>query len=183
MKAVTVSYVPLLYEWPGKPFEINSDSFRAFAKKLEEAPGPVAGCAWMEPSTPVFIIEQAQAIHEHLLAWSEERPEKWFSLQVRERPGAYAAVLVPDLFLSAARWRQAYPGLEPGPVLFKPLGFAGPDDTFRKIERTLRRQVVADIGLLPTWPTDEEPFWLRGVPIDFGPNEWDSWVVALLEEP
>jgi hypothetical protein len=89
----------------------------------------------------VFVLEQADAIADHLLAWSEGQPQAWFALCIAERGDRFVAALVPNLTRSVERFTALHPATAPGPagpggydLLFRPLFFVSqPKHTFRQV--------------------------------------------------
>ncbi len=58
-------------------------------------------------SSPVFVLEQAAAITEHLVEWSEGDRGSWFRLALGQYRGRYALALLPDLTRSRERFTLA----------------------------------------------------------------------------
>ena len=107
-RVVVVSYVPLLP--PNSPI-ISSPGDQAIhtvLQHVEACPdGHVEACLWVakgDAVMPVFVMERAHAIADHLTQWSEQRPDEWFSLCLVERGGRYVAVLFPNLKESLNRF-------------------------------------------------------------------------------
>jgi hypothetical protein len=144
VSVIMVSYVPLLVGEAGRsdldPKQVSS--------VLEECPsGQAQACIWLadEPGGPLFpclLIDQAEAIAEHLKMWSEGEPGEWFELTVAERGELYGLALMPRLSKGIERFRLAYQlrcGL-PLPkdahiqAIFKPLHFVSkPGHTYGKV--------------------------------------------------
>jgi len=73
----------------------------------------VEACLWtlddeLGSPTPVFVMENAHAIAEHLEGWSENDVEKWFKLAFVENDGKYVVMLWPNLDESVARFKLRY---------------------------------------------------------------------------
>jgi hypothetical protein len=45
----------------------------------------------------VLVLEQAEAIAEHLVEWAEGDPGSWFRIAMGQHRGRYALALLPDL--------------------------------------------------------------------------------------
>jgi hypothetical protein len=54
---------------------------------------------------PLFVMSRAKEIYEHILFWSDNSPEKWFSLVVGDTPTHYTITLWPDTYKSYQRWK------------------------------------------------------------------------------
>jgi hypothetical protein len=166
---VVISYCPLLTgpTWPMQ--DLKSEDAEAFVKTMEELPsGSAKGCLWVSNDdkgiTPVFLFENASAIYEHLMFWSEDKPEEWFEYIFREKGGRYAIVCFPRLQKSIERWKinfQLNVGFPPHPqakysLLFKPLHFISQSaNIFNKIKKQLKSKELS-IGLLD-WAGDFPP--------------------------
>ena len=174
--AVVVSYVPLLAqsflagEWP-------STELTDRLHEIDQCPdGHVDGCLWLaegERVVPVFIMERAHAIADHILMWSEQRPEEWFTLCFCEREKHYATVLFPNIQNSVVRfrlnWLQQFEEFitpEQFHVIFRYLHFAsGPQHVFHRV-----RSRIADRNMLgfidtsdvnPQKPSDVNPACIK----------------------
>jgi hypothetical protein len=99
-KAVVVSYVLLLSGEPGRVLSVGDGEFQRLMAEADRGPGGLAdACLWMAKGGgvfPVFVLPQAHAIAEHLLAWAENRPGDWFALCFAQRQGRYVAALFPN---------------------------------------------------------------------------------------
>jgi hypothetical protein len=76
-KAVVISYVPLLVGEPGRLLSVGDDEFQRLLAEADRCPSGLAdACLWMAEGGgvfPVFVLPQAHAIADHLLAWAEDR--------------------------------------------------------------------------------------------------------------
>lgn len=149
MKMILVSYVPLLVTEPGRsdfdPNEVSS--------VLDEAPGLAAACVWLQNEgqlSSCLVIKKAEEIAEHLKAWAENEPEKWFRLCISEHEGLYGLALMPDLKKCIERFRMAYqlrnglplPEKMQVTALFKPLHFSSkPGHTYGQVKGKLSEKV------------------------------------------
>jgi hypothetical protein len=105
--ALVVSYVPLLTGEAGSL--VDSEDLAGLVDQLPS--GGADACIWLmrdHQPIPVFVMENANDIIDHLVAWSEEKPIEWFSLKIMDRDGKYAIALIPNLEKSVERWRMAY---------------------------------------------------------------------------
>ena len=111
-KAVVVSYIPLLTGEPGRVLSVGDGEFRRLIAEADRCPSGLAdACLWLAEGGgvfPVFVLPQAQAVVEHLLAWAENRPGDWFALCLAQRQGRYVAALFPNLVGSVERFEAAY---------------------------------------------------------------------------
>src|SRR5262249_8178535 len=109
---VVVSYVPLLTGEPGRLLSVGDGEFTRLMVEADRCPSGLAdACLWMAEGGgvfPVFVLPQAHAIAEHLLAWAEDRPGDWFVLCFAQRQGRYVAALFPNLPGSVERFKAAY---------------------------------------------------------------------------
>jgi hypothetical protein len=146
---VVVSYVPLLAGEPGRVLSVGDEGFNRLMAEADRCPSGLAdACLWMADSGgvfPVFVLPQAHAVAEHLLAWSEGRPGDWFTLCFAERQGRYIAVLFPNLVGSVDRFEVAY-FANHGDVskaasyelLFRPIAFvSGVHHTFKRVKKLI----------------------------------------------
>ena len=114
---VLVSYMPLLTP-KGSLRDINilETMSGQTIKELENSLGDgahVEACLWtldkeLKSPTPVFVMENAHAIAEHLEEWSENNADKWFKLTFVEKDGKYIVMLWPNLDKSSARFKVRY---------------------------------------------------------------------------
>jgi hypothetical protein len=78
--------------------------------EIADAGDAVAVC-WMRdgegPTYPVFGLERADEIFEHLVEWAEGSPATWFALTWTVDDHSYALALIPDLARSVERYRIA----------------------------------------------------------------------------
>jgi hypothetical protein len=109
---VVVSYIPLLAGESGRVLSVGDKEFTRLMAEADRCPsGLTDACLWMAEGSgvfPVFVMPQAHAIADHLLAWAEDRPGDWFILCFAQRQGRYVAVLFPNLPGSVVRFEAAY---------------------------------------------------------------------------
>jgi hypothetical protein len=109
----------------------------------------------------VFVMPQAQAVADHLLAWAEGRPADWFMLCFAQRQGRYVAALFPNLPGSVERFEAAHfashgelsraAGYE---LLFRPIAFmSGVRHTFKKVKKLIASPSL--VGFME--PSDFDP--------------------------
>lgn len=128
-----ISYSPLLWSEAGK------ERVALQSVLSNNDIGRVESCLWAADTDgaayPVFIMKQAEAIREHLIAWSEEKPAEWFDLAVVDLGDRYAVVLWPRLYRSVERFKTAWlnshseflPSDHELKILFRPLNFVSID--------------------------------------------------------
>jgi hypothetical protein len=106
-----ISYAPLtpvdtqLYE--------SRETIEKMMPKLETSfsgeVGKAYACAWARTKDsgvmPVFVLDRAKEIYDHLVAWSEGRPEVWFKLYFYKTKKRYAIILFPEIEKSIARFK------------------------------------------------------------------------------
>jgi hypothetical protein len=118
-KVVVVSYVPLLTGEPGRVLSVGDEEFQRLMTEADRCPSGLADAiVWMADNGgvfPVFVLPQAHAIADHLLAWAEDRPGDWFTLCYAERNSRYVAALVPNLAGSVERFEAAHFASHGGP--------------------------------------------------------------------
>jgi hypothetical protein len=144
---VVVSYFPLLTGSPGESFDPSEEAMDVLGHLFEELPDGGADCVlWTMGDagpSPVLVMENADAIYDHLVSWSEGDPTEWFTLTLMRRGGKYLIGLAPDIKRSVDRFkiaRQLSTGL-PVPhdaefsVMFRCLYFvSGSSNTFDSVE-------------------------------------------------
>lgn len=168
---IIFSYVPLLRGEPGQSYlgKEAADAAVRTAKKMEDLPsGSAKALLWTveEDGTPgaMLLMEDADAIAEHLIEWSEGKPEDWFQFQYLEKGNAYAAALFPNFLKSAERWRIAfqlrygYPPHEGGEShLFRPLHCTAPTKTaFAQVKPYLEKSGRVKVGLVDSSEVSKE---------------------------
>jgi hypothetical protein len=84
-------FVPLLSCGAVRVFGIDDpEALRVLAEAQRCPSGQADAVLWVADVAglyPVFVLEQADAIADHLLAWSEGRVGDWFALCLSEREG------------------------------------------------------------------------------------------------
>ncbi len=143
------SYVPLLTGEPGRLIRVQDPEFRRVLAEAERCPsGQADAFLWIADTDgiqPVFVLEQADPIADHLLAWSEGRVGEWFSLCLSERGDRFVAALVPNLIRSVGRFEAGNLAAtgelsEAGgyDLLFRPLFFVSrPGHTFGQVRHLI----------------------------------------------
>jgi hypothetical protein len=161
-KAVVISYVPLLEGEPGRVLSVGDEQFKRLMAEADRCPsGLVDACLWIADNGgifPVFVLPQAQAIAEHLAAWAENQPGKWFMLCFAQRQGRYVAAMFPNLPGSVERFEAAHfihygdlSNAEGYELLCRPLAFvSGPNHTFGRVKK-----LIADPSYLGFLEPDE----------------------------
>ena len=170
-----VSYVPLLKGRAGITFALQQDTtaLRAISEQIDRAPsGRVECCLWMLDDEKehglVLVLDQAQAIADHLKEWSDSEPAKWFKLYLKEKDGKYALVLFPEVKQSLARFKFAHlleggDPIESGQVqvITRPLHFvSGAGTAYSAIKGRIGKTM--NLGLVDFQDLDlEKPFDLN----------------------
>jgi hypothetical protein len=126
------SYVPLLYGPPERALGAGDLEWLSLAGPADEYPtGRAGGLFWLadgEGVHPVFVLDRADEIAAHLMAWSRHEPATWFVLCFAERGEGFAVALVPHLVRSIERFEAVH---QEGTG--RPSGAAGYDLLFRPI--------------------------------------------------
>lgn len=165
---VVVSYCPLLLPPSGKAtYSLDSGEANSITKHIDSLPSGVArGCLWVNEDkrvAPVLLYEEAREIYEHLVIWSEKKPDDWFEYILVERGERYALAVFPRINKSIERWRinyHLYTGFPVHPkaefsLLFKPLVFISQNKgVFGQIKVKLGKKIV--LGFLD-WKGDTPP--------------------------
>lgn len=111
IRYVVVSYFPLLTGEAGGTININDGNLSAFMSSLEALPsGGAECCLWVDHESgprPILVMDQADAIYDHLVAWSEGAPAEWFKLVLMRDSGKYLISLAPDVKKSIERFNTA----------------------------------------------------------------------------
>ena len=107
-RLLLLSYIPLLRGIAGTLVE---EGMTALDHMLSQLPsGEAHACLWTESAghvSPVLVLEQAEAIADHLIEWAEGDPGSWFRLAIGQHRGRYALALLPDLTRSRERFELA----------------------------------------------------------------------------
>lgn len=134
---VVVSYMPLIYpDDVGKRFwDSNEPDFMQSIKSTlaigEQVSTSAEAVVWTTGYEPVFVIDKAKEIRDHINAWSEGEPNNWFTLQWMVKNSQFALVLMPNIQKSIERQKNTYKTLTGSElpkncsyqVLFKPINF------------------------------------------------------------
>jgi hypothetical protein len=179
-KAVVISYVPLLTGEPGRVLSVGDEEFTRLMAEADRCPSGLAdACLWMAEGSgvfPVFVLPQAHAIADHLLAWAENRPDDWFALCFAERQGRYVAALFPNLVGPVERFEAARFASHGEPsraagyeLLFRPIAFvSGVRHTFKKVKKLIGNpslvgfMVPSDFDPAPPSSLKPERIWKVG---------------------
>lgn len=151
---VLVSYVPLLRGLPGQLVEAAE-----LAPLLDTKVGHVEAVVWTLGDegeiSPIFAMDRADEVFEHIVEWSEGAPATWFKLYVDENEDEYALALVPDVQRSLDRFllaRALLTGADASShdevrVVFRPLLFRGPKSDVSRRALPLLSEAVT-VGFL-----------------------------------
>jgi hypothetical protein len=183
-KYICVSYTPQLLGKPGELIE-NKDNIMAMAKKLDEINANVIGCAWTEKDgliSPIFVVENAKAVYDHLMIWCEEKPEEWFSLTIKKHKDGkrYWVVLWPDISKSIERFKigqvmfnETFINDKDITILCKPWRFISKDSGMYEV---LKDKVgnkaffgFLDVNDVPNTLVGKRDFQLDAEPLFIGP--------------
>lgn len=150
-KILLFSYVPLLYGPPILPQD--SDLLKVY--KQIDSSLVVHACLWAgggKKNECIFLINDAAIIHQHLMAWSENQPVKWFQLEITSNPDSYYAIaLFPKFNLSIERHKISFqlqtgypvPKKSEYNIITKPISFVshGPSKIFKKVKNRISKGV------------------------------------------
>lgn len=111
-KRLLIGYWPLLnYSKFAMGAEYNPDGVVRLLAEAESIIPGIQGVLWLQCDDgqlmPVFIMERAREVAEHLIAWVDGDNDR-FSLHIEERGGSYGLVLIPSVEKSIARWKLAH---------------------------------------------------------------------------
>lgn len=143
MQVFLISYIPMFRE---DPFN-SSLQLKEFDNLLEAShDGRIEACIWFIKDNkpfPVFVIPDMDLIVDHLMEWSENKPLKWFELNICSMENSYAIALIPNMKKSIERWKITNQLMVGYPVpkdtefkiFFKPLNFISSGETsFHKVK-------------------------------------------------
>lgn len=129
--------------------EGDEDTVREVMDHLDQeyTAGAVEAIAWSSIDgvpAPVFVMDRAKEVAEHLTEWAEGNPGEWFKMRLISRDlddgdTQYAIVLMPDLEKGIQRMR-ANTGIEEEmtyTIVFRPIRFTGRGPAFKSIEGML----------------------------------------------
>lgn len=136
---LVVSYVPLLTNMPFTVEATTDEHVELIGKSIDEASryASAKGCAWVLKDgvpSPILIIDKGDDVVEHLITWSEGRPDEWFNLVAVETSDAetyklygrsgYNIVLMPRVEKSVERHIKTFGGsADDCKVIFMPISF------------------------------------------------------------
>ena len=110
---ICLSYWPLFFREGMAGVELDAKTITQYQKEMQHGQdnSHATGCAWMQDNDtihPALLFEQADAIHQHLLKWSENKPADWFTLDIITKDDTYALALMPQFEKTVKRFRLAY---------------------------------------------------------------------------
>jgi len=190
---LVISYVPLLTGEAGSHVEADSDQMSDLFKKIDSLPSGFADAIlWSQSSEgdpwPIFVMEDANRILDHLVDWSEGSPTSWFDFRLHSRGSDYAMALMPKVEKSIDRYKLAI-GMQTGitppkdgnyKVLFKSIHFSstpGETSTFSIVKPMMKSSVKigflekSELGANGEIPGDFDPkkiYWIG--PFDVQPD-------------
>jgi hypothetical protein len=150
-KYMIVSYFPCSWDHITAPKTLSPKESTTLVHLVSNSVSEAEGCVWAveegKPPVAIFIFDDdyVDRLVDHLVHWSENRPEEWFSAVFKKiEPIGYGLALMPDLRKTEARHAIAhqiqlgYPVPEDREVtyLFKPISFFSRQlDTVRETEK------------------------------------------------
>jgi hypothetical protein len=110
---VVISYFPLLTGTAGELIDPGDEEAISWIQEvIEKLPdGNAVCCLWTdgdEGPRPILVFKDADAIHDHLIAWSEDDPTGWFHLTLLQKDGKYLIGLSPNIKRSIDRFGIAH---------------------------------------------------------------------------
>jgi len=131
---LVLSYMPL-FNRVSTNFEISGNHVEGFLKAAKASSDLAVGkgVLWIRNDDnvllPVFIYEEGDEIIDHLIGWSEEKPEDWFELHIvevgEEGVNKVEFLISPKFNLSIDRHKRQHPAIDWSnqevKVLFTPL--------------------------------------------------------------
>jgi hypothetical protein len=108
-----VSYIPLLTGNAGQTLDLEPSSMRAFSNMINALPdGRAEAILWgVSPEGdpwPIFVLDEAEQIFNHIVDWSEGSPTSWFNFHILSREKDYAIALIPKVEKSVERYKLAW---------------------------------------------------------------------------
>lgn len=166
---VVVSYVPLFREQGQITFNPGNEKTTKTFDKIDKLSNDIhiKGCLWMNngknKNIPVLILDNAKEVYEHLVEWSENEPENWFTCYIKRHDDIYYVILYPNIERSIERCKiltqlnTGYPVLDKDiNILFKPLVFESKTlNLFKNFEKQINKQKKFIIGFLNSSDIDE----------------------------
>jgi len=166
--------VVILSYFPNAPltaqFTEDPDKVKGLLNQIPEPPH-ILGCAWcvhQEKISPVFLLKDSESVLDHLVKWSEDKPEDWFKLCIFDEGDHYHITLWPDVIKSKDRYIMNHLHLH-GEILteddhdfnmiFAPLHFMSPVSGFltKAKEMGLFKDRMIYLGFSPS-QKDEPKF-------------------------
>lgn len=132
-----ISYVPLLRGEAGATIEPERAA-EVIGPIFDTDAGHVDAVVWAHDDRglpwPIFVLDRAEEVFEHLIEWAEGSPSNWFRLVWAARGDEYALALVPRAERSLERYRLArrlttgkdVPADARFEIVFRPVLFRGP---------------------------------------------------------
>lgn len=205
LSALVVSYIPLLTGDPGFSLDLSKDpdKIKEFLDAVEnETPDcHAAACVWVlkdDFPSPVFCMENAHDILDHLEWWSEEKPVDWFNLLIREQDKKYVIALVPKLNKSIERWNIAYQlrtGFPPPKetrysILYRALHFvSGGQSAFDQVKDKIGPEIMVgfidmkDMNQADPSQTDfQKTRWIGPFPVHHNDELFNDYLDSILKD-
>lgn len=181
---LAISYVPLMTGTAGEPLPTDSSSLEGLVRHVQSLPDGFAKAILWQASPegdpwPIFVIQDAQALFDHLVEWSEGSPDFWFDLRMAIRGNDYAIGLVPRIARSIERFKIAWELRNGNPVpedsefyvLYKSIRFSsspGQTSTFEIVKPILKP--TAMVGFLDSSELEDLSEIPKG--LDFSKISW-----------
>jgi hypothetical protein len=155
MPYYVISYVPLLYG-DGEALHLVGNNIQAgledMVRKVYEAPSDIEACVWLQTEDApvvVLVLDEAQAIYDHIMYWTEGKPEEWFNLFLDHEDGGYGLRLFPKIDKTVSRFRikmldqyETIIGKDEVQIIFCPLTFwSKTTETFDRIKDSLKGEI------------------------------------------
>lgn len=135
------------------------DAATYYAGVIDDANGTAEGVMWAYDDDdgllyPIFIIEDAKDIYDHIVRWSENQPQSWFAIESAVLGDKYALAFTPNLQVSLARFKANMKLLGESVndgdhimFIFKPIGFQSkPRSAVAKTAAAFAAQATAKVG-------------------------------------
>lgn len=110
---VCIGYVPLFYVNPDKDLiedESQEELYEFLTERVSHTPIiHVYMClygSYQDRATPIFVINKARDVIDHLLAYSEGDPTKYFKLLVGEYDAKYFLIIQPNTDQAILKFRR-----------------------------------------------------------------------------
>jgi len=126
---LVLSYLPLFTSAPAN-FSLSQECADDLVKAVQTSSDLAVGkgIMWIDDDNgkrfPILIFDEGDDIFEHLITWSENKPEDWFALNIVELDdGKVEFLIAPRFMKSIERHSRQFPEVDVADckVLFAPL--------------------------------------------------------------